>query len=259
MPIADRKVLKDLLYAFGGFRLSKDSNQFSVGFSRNSLDGSGYEDPADRVVPGTRKSTMPFSGFLSAREVYLITMLNDEAQQWPLTLCLTTTKVAGDAAILGVGTICDLQVGGNRGVVAPFSSTLYTDEQFHGFVLGQLLYNNVGAAAIGSGVTNGTGLNLGALGAGQVAIFTFNVVDPPGITGTTPTLNTLVESATSGAFSSPITRATFTQVTTTPTGYVAVIDGDVTPVTDTWWRAKHTAAGTTPGYTVLMGAAIVSK
>jgi hypothetical protein len=257
---SDKHVLKNLLYALGGYRLSKDSNNFRVNFGAASQEASCYEDEADRHAKGTRNSPLSLSGYLTEREVYLISQLNDESTTLPFTVCLSsaTSKPAGTFAIVGGVQLFNLDVGGDRGVVAPFSGELQPDEQFHGFAAGQLLYNNVGGAALAA-TGNGTGLNLGAIGAGKVGIFAFHVVDPPGIEGTTPTLDGIVASDADNTWASPITRVTFAQVTTVPGGQLAVIDGDATPITDAWWRAGFTVGGTDPEYTVLMAAAILDK
>ena len=256
---SDKHVLKNLLYALGGYRLSKDSNQFRIAFGAASQEASCFEDLADRHAKGTRNPTLSVSGYLTEREVYLISQLDGETTL-PFTVVLSSaaSKPAGTFAILGGCQLFNLQVGGDRGVVAPLSGELMPDEQFHGFAAGQLLYNNVGGTVI-SATVDGAGVNLGAIGAGQVGIFAFHVVDPPGIEGTTPTLDTILESDVDDTWAGAETRGTFSQVTTTPTGQLIVIDGDVTPITDTWWRPGFTVGGTDPEYTVLMAAAIVDK
>ena len=54
------------------------------------------------------------------------------------------------------------------------------------------------------------------------------------------TLDVIVESDDNAGFTTPTTRITFTQVTTTPISYLSSLAGSVT---DTYWRMKWTISG----------------
>lgn len=81
--------------------------------------------------------------------------------------------------------------------------------------------------------------------AGQKLYASLHVISA---TGTTPTLNVIVESAPASNFAAPTTRITFPQYTTSVgASWGTAVAG---PITDTWFRLKWTITGTTPQYTV---------
>lgn len=96
-----------------------------------------------------------------------------------------------------------------------------------------------------TGNSAGTALNIvGGVLAGQVLYASLHVIST---SGTTPTLNVVVESAAANTFASPTTRLTFPQFTTSVGASWQQISG---PITDAWYRLKWTLAGTTPQYTI---------
>lgn len=96
-------------------------------------------------------------------------------------------------------------------------------------------------AALGSKTVtgSGSGIQLGAVITGKKIYAALHVKAP--IAGVTPTLNVIIESDDNSLFTSPTTRLTFTQVTTVVGAQWQELAG---PITDTWWRAKWTIAGT---------------
>lgn len=89
---------------------------------------------------------------------------------------------------------------------------------------------------------NGTGVELGAVAAGQKLYASLHVLS---VSGTTPTLDVVVESDADNTFGSATTRLTFTQAT----AIGAQIDRtDGSAVTDTWFRMRWTVSGTSPSF-----------
>lgn len=79
----------------------------------------------------------------------------------------------------------------------------------------------------------GSGLNLGAGGAGKFLYATFHV-----FTAAT-TITVIIQSDTSGAFAAPTTRATIGPLTATGGTFMTRVDA--TAITDTWWRFNVSA------------------
>ncbi|MEU4150833.1 hypothetical protein [Streptomyces sp. NPDC026659] len=65
------------------------------------------------------------------------------------------------------------------------------------------------------------------------------------MSGTTPTLDVVIESDNGSGFPSPITQLTFTQANAI-SGQILRTDG--TAITDDWYRVKWTIGGTTPSF-----------
>lgn len=97
-----------------------------------------------------------------------------------------------------------------------------------------------GTARTSSGT--GTGVQLGAAAAGRRLYASLHVL---GASGTTPTLDVVIESDTDNTFATPLTQLTFTQANSIG-GQILRTDG--TAITDTWFRAKWTIGGTTPSF-----------
>lgn len=88
---------------------------------------------------------------------------------------------------------------------------------------------------------NSGGIQLGAVAANQ---FLYAAVHLTAVSGTTPTLNLVVQSDTTG-FPSPVTALTFSQMTAAGSA-IARVAG---PLTDDFFRFQWTIAGTTPSFT----------
>lgn len=73
------------------------------------------------------------------------------------------------------------------------------------------------------------------------------------VSGTTPSFTATLQSATTGGFGSPTTRATFTAATARYTEFQRVAG----PVTDQFWRISYTISGTTPSFLVAATAGIM--
>lgn len=97
-----------------------------------------------------------------------------------------------------------------------------------------------------SSSSNGAANLLQDIPLGKKASAVLHVV---GISGTSPTLNMIIESDDAAGFATPTTRATFAQITTGSDSEVVLING---PITDTYWRAKWTLGGTSPAFTFMV-------
>lgn len=98
---------------------------------------------------------------------------------------------------------------------------------------------------------NGTGRQLGALTAAQSLYVALHVT---AASGTSPTLDIIVESDDNSGFTTPTTRATLTQVTATGWQWAAVAGA----ITDDYWRIGYTIGGTTPSFEFCVVAGIAT-
>lgn len=258
MPTMDKDILKNKKFAFGGYRFSSAANSFNVNPEAPAVDVSAFEDPANRYRKGPLDSRITMSGGVtSAAEVRVVTSLADADDICePFTLCAEDGSLDSVALLLEAEAF-NWQRQGQRGSLMEFSADIMGQGDIYP---GKVLYNNVGGTVI-SATGVGTGINLGGtLGAGQVLVASLHVLTPPGIGGTTPTLDVVVESDADAGFAAPVTRLTFAQVTTTPGGQLLLRDGDTDPVTPhTWYRPNFTVSGTSVEYTVIMAIAIATK
>jgi hypothetical protein len=136
-------------------------------------------------------------------------------------------------------------IGGTVGDMAEYS----LDCKGAGVALIRGLVGGLGAK---TATGNGTGHQTGAVSAVQRIGAALHVV---AASGTTPTLDVVIESSVDNTFASPTTRLTFAQLTGVGSEFKSLVG----PITDTYWRAKWTIAGTTPSFTVFIALGIGPK
>ncbi|MFM9643136.1 hypothetical protein [Streptomyces turgidiscabies] len=147
----------------------------------------------------------------------------------------------GDLAYLVKAMRCDYNFGGQVGDIAPYKAKAVSTWPLARGVIA----HNPATARTSSG-NGGTGANLGAVAAGQRLYASLHVLS---VSGTTPTLDVTIESDSANTFGSPITQLTFTQANSI-SGQILRTDG--TAITDTWFRATWTIAGTSPSFLFAM-------
>jgi len=115
---------------------------------------------------------------------------------------------------------------------------------------GPLVRGNLLVDGAKTATGNGSSMSLGAVAAGEKVYGALHVL---AASGTTPTLDVIVQSDSDGAFSSPTTRLTFTQLTTTGAEALSLAG----PVTDTHWRFRWTIGGSSPSFTIFASIGIL--
>lgn len=113
-------------------------------------------------------------------------------------------------------------------------------------VKGTLLHAT-GTARTATG--NGTGRQLGAAASGESVYGALHVT---AASGTSPTLDVVVQSDDNSGFTTPTTRLTFSQAT----GATAQWQSAAGPITDDWWRITYTIGGTSPSFTFAVNVGI---
>ncbi|MER6834245.1 hypothetical protein ABT320_09635 [Streptomyces cellulosae] len=154
----------------------------------------------------------------------------------PWSVSANNAAAVGNLAYLMKALRADYKVGESVGEVAPWTSTAKSSWPL---VRGQFAHPP-GTARTATGT--GTGLELGAVTAGQRLYAALHVLSTA---GTTPSLTARVESSDDDTFGSPTTRLTF-DAAAGAGGQILRTDG--TAITDTWWRIAWTITGTTPSF-----------
>lgn len=149
------------------------------------------------------------------------------------TACPSGAAV-GDLAWLLQAMKANYKVGGAIGDVAPWTTTA---GGVWPLARGKVAHPP-GTARTATG--SGTALQLNAASATQYLYATLHVLS---ITGTAvPTITVKIQSSVDNTFAAPTDRITFTAATAIG-GQIKRLVG---PITDTWYRAQFTIAGTTP-------------
>lgn len=156
--------------------------------------------------------------------------------------------------------------GGSVGVGAYFGQTLVTAHQPMGGSVGDIHKGTFsGVAANGypcikgqlfkaSGSTTATGtstaVELGAVTSAQRVYASLHVLS---VSGTSPTLDVIVQSDDNSGFTSPTSRVVLTQATAATSQFSSTAGA----ITDTWWRISYTIGGTaTPTFSFVVAIGI---
>ncbi|MEM7048908.1 MAG: hypothetical protein AAF604_04575 [Acidobacteriota bacterium] len=256
----DKHVLKNVVFSLGGLRLSTAANSLTPNFEAPPVDASCFEDPANRYLKGPVGGSVTFSGGATClvEEQALDRLAAAEDPCEPLLILLNSGGAVGSFAMFFEATAFKYQRSGQRGSLAEFSLECMAQGLPYG---GPVLYNNLGTPGLtASGV--GAAIDLGrTLGPGEKLVVSLHVVNPPGVTGTSPTLDVELESDIGASFAAPVSRASFSQVLGEPAAEQIVLDGDTDPITPhTFYRPRFTVSGTGGvAYYVLMALAIVTE
>ncbi len=262
MSVAKR-ILNKQVWAWHSKYLSVNMHQMEMGPKRASVPISAFADPADVFGKGPWQATATGTGAGLEAELALMQALANDGITYPLTYLPTADSTLNPAAVAGdPAAFCGVMIHdvgkltGQRGQLHEFSPVFQPQTPIWA---GKVLLCSVGGAPLGA-TANTTPVQLGALTAGHVLAGVFHVLQPPGISGTLPTLAPVLQSATLAGFGSPVTRFT-------PTPYAAIegsqyfeIDGDTSPISDTWYRLQNTVGGSAgPGYSIIAAIGIGPK
>jgi hypothetical protein len=239
-----KQVLTDVRLFAGGADLSGASNKAELSTEFEEKDATNYRSAGYKeVMGGLASSTINGEGFWEAGDPSLV----DDAS-WAMLGGRTAWTIGPNDATVGAlayltfGLDSSYKFLGEVGEIAPWSAKVSGSWPV---ARGQFAHPP-GTARTATGV--GTGVQLPAVPAGQRVYASLHVLS---VSGTTPSITARVESATTNAFSSPTTRATFTAANARGGEIIRTTPG---AITDTWWRLAWTISGSTPSF--LLAAAV---
>lgn len=233
-----KQVLLDCRLFAVGADLSGASNKIEMSAEVEDKDTTNYRSQGHKELLGGLASTeITGEGQWEAGDPGLV----DDASwsqlggRGPWTVCPNDSTV-GALAYFTQALRSSYAQGDAVGEVAPWSGTAMSSWPL---VRGQIAHPP-GTPRTATGT--GTGLELGAVAAGQRLYAAVHVLSAA---GTTPSITARVESDDSDTFASATTRLTF-DAATAAGGQILRTTGDA--VTDTWWRIAWTITGTTPSF-----------
>lgn len=162
-------------------------------------------------------------------------MFDNLATEAPFSM--SPSRGDGDVAYLMRSARLNYAPGASIGERLDFEASLNARGDL---VRGRLLHD---AAVSASGT--GTAVQLGAAGSDEALYAVLHVV---AASGTSPTLDVVVESDDASGFASPVSRITFAQAT----GRTSQFKSLAGPVADDWYRVNFTVGGTSPSFTFIV-------
>lgn len=237
----------------GPYEVTCDSNKVKVSTSGEVLDATTFCSGGwKQNVGGLKMFDFGASGFWQANATTL-QAIHDQA--FADLNASTVTTVSSDGTAGSVATFFqmleyDYTIGAQVGQIAPFS-VAGSSSQSVGLVAGLLMLPRQTMTT----TTVSSILQIpGGVSAGQSLYAALHVFGTP--TGTTPTLDVIVQSAALVGFGSPTTRITFPQQTNPSGGAALWGTPSATVTTDAFYRVTATIAGTSPSYSAAVAIGI---
>ena len=225
---------------FHGYRLTTVMKSLNLEASFEELDDTTLSDLDRSVLLGLRVVNFSASGLFDATNYDGNLYANLAVNNRPITIL--TGSSAGSVAYF-----FDAVLGKYSPIKNSIGDLMGFDLAAHNqgvLVRGQ----NMNAVQTYNSTGNGSAYQVGAVAAGKRMYAVMHVYSA---TGTTPTLDVIVQSDDNAGFSSPTNRITFSQAT----GITSQITSVAGAITDDYWRITYTLGGTTPvfGFVVAIG------
>jgi len=246
-----KEVIKDASLFLHSQQLASNTNAVSFAVEAEEIDATTFGIGGNKeFVAGLRNSSLSCELILEtsavAPESALEALLDAETDA-PFTVTRNHPPADGDVAWFA--NVVTLGLTLKQAIGALWSGTMKFGNRSRA-VRGNVLESALGVnvrAATGTGAS----LTMPAVAAGEKLVAAVHVISA---TGTTPTLDLIIESDSTSGFPSGTTRVTVPQFIAVGSYYV-VIDG---PITDTEYRVSATVGGTTPAFEYLVAIAIAA-
>jgi len=231
-------ILKDCKFYGGGYDLSGSLNRGKLELSTDMKDGTTFNQGSMVFKSGMRRAKLDFDGYYEAG-----TGLVDDILDAQLEAGEAVYSVFPEAATVGKTGYSFAMLLSQLARDGKYAELLKVNAagEATGVIVNQTLME-LGSKSAGG---NGTYRQLGAVAAGQKVRGVVHVLSGSGTLGIT------LQSDDNSGFSSPTTRATFTNMTGIGAQIAESVSG---PITDTYWRFVWTVSG--GPFTVVMGAGI---
>lgn len=229
-----------------GYNLTGHSNKVELNYSAESLDNTVFSATTKTRQAGLKNVELSLEGFWEAGDGLIDTLAAANIGQVGKIITLSPDGGdQGDIFFSFKNMLGDFNFGAQVGELLPFSyNGAGSDGQ--GLIRGTVLEN-----AAKTTTANGTGRQLGAVAAGQ---YVYAVMHILAVSGTSPTLDMIIQSDDNSGFTSATSRITFAQQTAVGSVWGTRVAG---AITDDYWRCSYTIGGTNPSFTVFVGIAIL--
>ncbi len=233
-------VLNDAVVILGGRNLSGNLNSVGLEYSADTPESTAMGDGTRTRLPGLLDVVANHSGYwesVSAADSLDADIFANLGAANSLMSLSDSGGALGDVAYSFPTQAASYTPGASLGEVFAFSLTVNGS----GILVNGVVMEN--SAFVGTG--DGTGRQVGAVGATETIYSTLHVI---AVSGTNPTLDVTVESDVTDAWIGAETlRMTHPQVAVVGANRQSLVGA----VTDTWWRLVMTIGGTdTPTFTV---------
>ena len=238
-------VLKDCKFYLGGYNLSGGMNKLEIKTSNAKLKATTFGANTQHYNPGLKEVQASHAGFVTLGTDEIDDVLNTAwgAVDQIMTAC-AQTGAAGETAESFKGLMAQYVPSGQVGELFGFVVEASASDS-------NMVRATICETGAKTSTANGTSRQLGAVTATQKIYCIQHVI---AVSGTNPTLDTIIASDDDTGFASGVTRATFAQATARTAEWIEVSGA----ITDDWWRPEWTIGGTdTPTFTIVVLLAIM--
>lgn len=220
---------------FDGYDLSGDTSRMALLGSATEVDFTNFASGGwSESKPGIRKSAWQQEGYFNAQPTDEQLFSKFGGSAIAVSLAAQNAAAEGEVAYTGQMVTAQYEPGGAVGEAFRFSAG--------GFATGPLVRGIVAHRAARTTTGTGTIFNLGAVAAGQRVSAALHVL---AASGSTPTLDVVIQSAAAVGFGSPTSRLTFAQATGVGGQWLSAPGA----ITDGYWRVSWTIGGSSPSFT----------
>lgn len=228
----------------GGYDVSGYHTQTKIDHKQELHETTCLDDAARTRTSGLQSVDISSSGNWEATDTDtpFFTGLGTVDQE--ITIC-PDGNAAGDLAYFTQGVQADYNILGPIGEIVPYDIVAHGSGGY-GLARGEILANVSGAL---TGVSTSTKREITTEAVNTV----YAILHVTSVSGTTPTLDVLVQSDADGSAGGETTRITFTQMGAVGSQYATPI----TNMTEDYWRLSYTIGGSdTPTFSFIVAIAI---
>lgn len=229
-------VIKDARLWMAQYELGGHANVLALAYGAELQNDTALQDTARKRLGGLKTVALQMEGFFEAGVGMPDTGLqgNVGVADVPVSMCPIAGAAEGDRAFTFRANLAEYMFGGAIGVNTPFSAGAEASQ-------GPLVRGVLGHNATRTASGNGSAYQQGALSATQRLYAALHVF---AVSGSTPTLDVIIQSDNASNFPSATNRITFAQKTAVGSEWSSVLGA----VTDDWWRVNFTIGGGSPSF-----------
>lgn len=229
------QVLTDAAVLVDGYDLTGVANALALDLGAEMKDATTFGNDTRVNKAGLKTATANVRGFYDTGAAGdPDKALFDRVGSSALPVSLIPVRTQGERAFLFTAAGAVYELGAQVGELLPFSVDLANDGDP---VRGVLMADESGEASS----SNAAAVQVGAVAAGQRMYAALHVL---AASGSSPTLDVIVESDDNSGMSSATTRISFTQATDVTSEWSSVAGA----ITDDYWRISWTVGGSTPSF-----------
>lgn len=239
-----KQILQNAKLWLDGYDLSGDISAMALDYSADMAEVTTIGDTAKQRIAGLRTVRASHQGLWDAGTGKPDPLLFDRVGSSSVIVTIAAGGAGAEGQRVWFSTLAgaSYRFGAPVGDALPFSVELDSAGQL---VSGTAIHN---ATKTANGV--GTAFNSGVISSAQRGYATLHLL---AISGAGAVLDVIIQSAATSAFTTPNQRGAFASAGAIGAQSISFVG----PVTEPWWRASWTLAGTTPSATFVVSFGIL--